>query len=64
MFIMFYEYMFSYCLFLFNMLSSTSSMSELHVIVATVVMFNILELIMETTPNSPTQFSEGNPDIF
>jgi hypothetical protein len=29
-------------------------MFELHVVVAGIVMFNILELIMEIVPNSPT----------
>jgi hypothetical protein len=53
LFIMFCEYMFSYFLFSFIMLFNTSSMFELHVIVAIVVMFNILKLIMEIMPNSP-----------
>jgi hypothetical protein len=52
LFIMFYEYMFS-C-YLFPLLFSTSSMFELHVVLAGIVMFNILELIMEIVPNSPT----------
>jgi hypothetical protein len=30
-------------------------MFELHVVVASIVMFNILELIMEIVPNSPTR---------
>jgi hypothetical protein len=36
------------------MLFSTSSMFELHVVVATIVMFNILEIIIEIMSNSPT----------
>ena len=36
------------------MLISTSSMFDLHVIVAVYVMFNILELIMELLPNYST----------
>jgi hypothetical protein len=36
------------------MLFNTSSLFELHVIAANVVMFNILELIMEIVPNFPT----------
>jgi hypothetical protein len=54
LFIMFYEYMFSYYLFPFISLFSTSSMFELHVVVAGIVMFNILELIMKIVPNYPT----------
>jgi hypothetical protein len=54
LFIVFYEYMFSCYLFPFILLLSISSMSELHVVVAVVVMFNILELIMEIVPNYPT----------
>jgi hypothetical protein len=54
LFIMFCEYMFSCCLFLFILLFSTSSMFELHVEVAGIIMFNILELIMEIVPNYPT----------
>jgi hypothetical protein len=54
LFIMFCEYMFSCCLFPFILLFSTSSMFELHVIVAGIVMFNIMELIMEIVPNYPT----------
>jgi hypothetical protein len=41
-------------LFPFILLFSTSSMFELHVIVAGIVMFNIMELIMEIVPNYPT----------
>jgi hypothetical protein len=37
-------------------LFSTSSMFELHVVVAIVVMFHIVELIMEIVPNYPTQW--------
>jgi hypothetical protein len=54
LFIMFCEYMFSYYLFPFILLFSTSSMFELHVVVAGFVMFNIMELIMEIVPNYPT----------
>jgi hypothetical protein len=54
LFIMFCEYMFSCCLFPFILLFSTSSMFELHVVVAGFVIFNILELIMEIVPNYPT----------
>jgi hypothetical protein len=43
LFIMLCEYMFSYYLFSFILLFSTSSMFELHVVVADVVIFNILE---------------------
>jgi hypothetical protein len=35
-------------------LFSISSMFELHVIVAGIIMFNILKLIMEIVPNYPT----------
>jgi hypothetical protein len=48
---MFCEYMFNCYLFPFILLFSTSSMFELHVIVAGIVMFNILELIMKIVPN-------------
>jgi hypothetical protein len=54
LFIMFCEYMFSCYLFPFILLFSTSSMFELHVVVAGIVMFNIMELIMEIVPNYPT----------
>ena len=37
------------------MLISSSSMFEFHMLVAIVVMFNILELIMELLPNFPTK---------
>jgi hypothetical protein len=37
------------------LLFSTSSMFELHVVVAGIVMFNILELIMEIVPTFPTR---------
>jgi hypothetical protein len=53
---MFCEYMFRYYLFSFILLFSTSSMFELLVVVAAVVMLNILELIMEIVPNYPTVF--------
>jgi hypothetical protein len=54
-FIMFCEYMFRCYLFPFILLFSTSSMFELHVVVAAVVMLNILELIIKIVPNYPTQ---------
>jgi hypothetical protein len=57
MFIMFREYMFHCYLFPLILLFSTSSMFELHVVVAGIVMFNILELIMEIVPNYPTILS-------
>jgi hypothetical protein len=46
--------MFRYYLFSFILLFSTSSMFELHVVVAAVVMLNILELIMKIVHNFPT----------
>jgi hypothetical protein len=48
--------MFSCYLFPFILLFSTSSIFELHVVVAGIVMFNILELIMKIVPNYPTSF--------
>jgi hypothetical protein len=51
---MFYEYMFHCYLFPFILLFSTSSMFELRVVVASIVMFNMLKLIMEIVPNYPT----------
>ena len=36
------------------MLINTSSMLEIHMLVATAIMFYILELIMEILPNIPT----------
>jgi hypothetical protein len=54
LFIMFCEYMFSCYLFPFILLFSTSSIFELHVVVVDIVMFNIMELIMEIVPNYPT----------
>jgi hypothetical protein len=51
---MFCKYTFSCYLFPFILLFSTSSMFELHVVVADIVMFNIMELIMEIVPNYPT----------
>jgi hypothetical protein len=54
LFIMFCEYMFHCYWFPFILLFSTSSMFELHVVVAGIVMFNIMELIMEIVPNYPT----------
>jgi hypothetical protein len=35
-------------------------MFELHVVVASIVMFNILELIMEIVPNYPTVGGGGD----
>jgi hypothetical protein len=55
LFIMFCEYMFSCYLFSFILLFSTSSMFELYVVIAGIVMFNIMELIMEIVPNYPTK---------
>jgi hypothetical protein len=54
LFIMFCEYMFSYYWFPFILMFSTSSMFELHVLVAGIFMFNIIELIIEIMPNYPT----------
>jgi hypothetical protein len=51
---MFCEYKFRCYLFPFILLFSTSSMFELHVAVAGIVMLNILELILEIVPNYPT----------
>jgi hypothetical protein len=59
---MFCEYIFRYYLFPFILLFSTSSMFKLHVVVASVVMFNILELIMKIVPNYPTEVT-GNSYI-
>jgi hypothetical protein len=59
MFIIFCEYMFRCYLFPFILLFSTSSMFQLHVIVAGIVMLNILELIMEIVPNYPTVLVAG-----
>ena len=50
---MFPVYMFCDMLLLF-MFISTSSMFVFHMLVVAVVMFNILELIMELLPNYPT----------
>ena len=50
---MFNGYMFSVCMLLF-MLVNTSSMFEINMLVAIVVMFNILELIMKLLPNYST----------
>jgi hypothetical protein len=47
--------MFSCYLFPFILLFSMSSMFELHVVVAAVIMSNILELLMEIMPNYPTR---------
>jgi hypothetical protein len=47
-------YMFHCNLFPFILLFNASSMFELHVIVAGIVMFNILELTIEIVPNCPT----------
>jgi hypothetical protein len=46
--------MFSCCLFSFILLFSTSSMFELHVVVASTVMFNIVKLIIKIVTNYPT----------
>jgi hypothetical protein len=54
LFIMSCEYIFSCYLFPFILLFSTFSMFELHVVVAGIVMFDILELTMEIVPNFPT----------
>jgi hypothetical protein len=54
LFIMSCEYIFSYYLFPFILLFSKFSMFELHVVVAGIVIFNILEFIMEIVPNYPT----------
>jgi hypothetical protein len=51
---MFCEYMFRCYLFTFILLFNASSMFELHVVVAGIVMFNILELTMKIVPNYPT----------
>jgi hypothetical protein len=65
LFIMFCEYIFCCYLFPLILLFNASSMFELHVVVAGIVIFNILELTMEIVPNFPTiqkpncrQFSE------
>ena len=50
---MFTAYMFSVSMLLF-MLVNTSSMFEINMLVAIVVMLNILELIMELLPNYST----------
>jgi hypothetical protein len=39
-------------------------MFELHVVVAGIVMFNIMELIMEIVPNSPTGLAIGFNLVF
>jgi hypothetical protein len=57
LFIMFCEYMFRCYLFPLILLFNASSMFELHVIVAGIVMFNIMELTMEIVPNFPTWLS-------
>jgi hypothetical protein len=59
LFIMSCEYMFSCYLFPFILLFITSSMFELHVVVAGIVMFNILKLIMKIMPNYPTVMSSS-----
>jgi hypothetical protein len=38
-------------------------MFELHVVVASIVMFNILELIMEIVPNYPTVHAAGKGTV-
>ena len=50
---MFSVHMFSVCMLL-SMLVTTSSMFEINMLVAIVVMLNILELIMELLPNYST----------
>jgi hypothetical protein len=55
LFIIFCEYIFSCYLFPFILLFSTSSMFELHVVVTGIVIFNIMELIIEIVPNYPTE---------
>jgi hypothetical protein len=54
LFTMFCEYMFSYYLFPFILLFSTSSIFKLHVVVAAVIMSNILELLIKIVHNYPT----------
>jgi hypothetical protein len=54
LFIMFCEYMFRCYLFPLILLFNASSMFELHVVVAGIVMFNILKLTLEIVPNYPT----------
>jgi hypothetical protein len=54
LFIMFCEYMFRCYLFPLILLFNTSSMFELHVVVAGIIMYNILKLTMEIMPNYPT----------
>jgi hypothetical protein len=56
---MFCEYMFSCYLFPFILLFSTCSMFELYVVVTGIVIFNILELIIEIVPNYPTAMLVG-----
>ena len=51
---MFCEYMLSCCLFPIILLFSTSSMFELHELVAGFVMIYILELIVKIMPNNLT----------
>ena len=53
--IMLDAYMFCYTVLLLLMLSSASSMLEFHMLVTSIVMFYILELIMEIMPNYSTQ---------
>jgi hypothetical protein len=53
------EYMFSCYLFQFILLFSTSTMFELHVVVAAVIMSNILELLLEVLPNFPTHSDDS-----
>jgi hypothetical protein len=63
LFIMFCEYMFRCYLFPFILLFSTSSIFELHVIVAGIIMFNILELIIEIVSNYPTEATWQMPSV-
>jgi hypothetical protein len=54
LFIMFCEYIFSCCLFLFILLFSIFSIFELYMVVAGIVIFNIIKLIIKIMPNYPT----------
>jgi hypothetical protein len=57
------EYMFTCYLFPFILLFSTFSMFELHVVVAGIVMFNILELIMKIMANYLTRPQRKSPGL-
>jgi hypothetical protein len=54
LFVMFYEYMFRCYLFPFILLFNASSVFELYVVVADIVIFNILKLTMKIVSNYPT----------